>query len=205
MGTLYKSLIGQCADCCTCDAPVFEQATRSASKTKCGFVEYSAAGRDPNKRYLSEVASGYYNRRDVPGCTGSYDYSALTWSGANTYNPATCGSWISGMVVAYSYDIYNVFSNTHIYDSGTTSGGPYSCSDFENPPGCVNTITPTTDNSTYYLSTPCSGGTPIGLRDLNATRTLTDEYTTATLKPIPPPRSAPGPRGQPDTAHQLRC
>ncbi len=70
MGTLYKSLIGQCAACCTCDAPVFEMATRSASKTKYGFAEFGTASTPP-KRYKTATGSGNY--KTTPNCklTGS--------------------------------------------------------------------------------------------------------------------------------------
>lgn len=81
-----SSIIGQCPECCECAAPTIERKTRSASKSKVGFPEFSGFISSPPKRYSTSTLGGiytsdFYNTSNT--CSGAITHtSSSQWSGA---------------------------------------------------------------------------------------------------------------------------
>lgn len=93
-----RSILQQCPECCECPEPVVLVKSRSASKSKCGFPEFSG----PTKRYLVQVKTitatiniaetGGGPSGGCCGCSYGTFTGSATWGGTQTttYDSSTC-------------------------------------------------------------------------------------------------------------------
>lgn len=204
MGTLYKSLIGQCAACCTCDAPVFEMATRSASKTKYGFAEFGTASTPP-KRYKTATGSGNYFTSGFlclfsnSWLTGS---TTLTETVPSSYMELRATIWCDDCADPCSVNGLTVKENVTWFSTSDFlkfqyGYGGFICEDYDENDGCAANTAGLDDptfsgkfdayNSFPFNTVTVSSGTSAS-SDFTSdgggvvSVTLSEQYDTATLK-----------------------
>ncbi len=79
-----------CLCCCPTVLPTVQYDARSASKTKCGYSEFSGFVSSPPKKYRTRTWSGARVETSylLPGCTGSSSTDTLAISGSANYDSA---------------------------------------------------------------------------------------------------------------------
>lgn len=164
-----------CALCCTCPTATVEWDSVSASLTKCGSSEFGTPS-SPPKYYLSSTANGVAG--NIP---------ASTWSNAkSTYNSTCTGLTLTGDVISsYSetcdYSISGVIFRPQEWDVDTCSGATRTRYLQDVLKNCPNRV-----ESTYVFVYSNTSSTVRIWRTCgttnDVTETLSDEYTTATLK-----------------------
>lgn len=190
-----------CPDCdgdpCGCDvpAPTLKCDSVSASKTKCGFSEFTDAPSTPPKIYRTKSQTGTVN---APVYTGEVCFMAdceehiNTWSGSKTYARSSCSVTDTRKVTVESYysDTCGDCGNAVDESWGADEAQPpatdpvedyaqtlwiLDSSYCESVAGYEGYDGPTVTNTqkTYNIYAGCSSGT--------VTVTLSDEYTTAEL------------------------
>jgi hypothetical protein len=156
----------------TAPDPTLKCDSISATKTKCGFPEWSGYESNPPKIYLTCTLSGSvtFETNSASDCSGSCESKIVhTWSGSCAYSRSDCSFSSSS---SYTVDTFDPCDN--LQSSVTTDP----CPDLDDSlsSGVTNSYNSTvhtlTGDGCYAANFNASG---------SATATLSDEYTTTAL------------------------
>jgi hypothetical protein len=176
-------VVAPCAECCECPSVTVERKSRSASKTKCGFSEFSGFASSPPKRYLTDTWSGTSestNRYDT--CSGTVQQlQRHTASGSVDFSSGCVGSGSITFTSLYeSYDRSGATTSTLSYTDTLTPS--YVLSSLGVPGSACPTSSGYTTTSTTKRANDIACSSPDNFACTGGiTSTLSSEYTTATL------------------------
>lgn len=186
---------GTCCGCqplpctpCTCPAPTLVCDSISASKTKCGWAEFGTPS-SPPKKYLVKTLSGAitteFNNVGGADCSSCFDKTVNTFSGACSYDGATCARTDTGQVVQDYYNPCITLDSTMTCPVCELAvpfvGG--SCSPLSSfVTDCNGTLVETATDRTYTGNTTCCDFSTFSAKSAGSvSETLSSEYTTAQL------------------------